>query len=581
MIKRLKRRFIIVNMSILTCVLLAILSSVFVLMYNSEVNVSYQFMESVLYQKEIRDPNRMDDNEIQNMNSVDSGIIVPLTFDFQDDNMYDDYYDDRYPDDFVPDIKNPPFDENGDKWNPPFEDENGNIWPPSYEEPPTEGRENESKPDDSDSMDSTESIKEEQNHIRPTDENSKPSNEKPDDSYGSEEKNPNNQSEETQKQETTISSSKSEKNTEATVTSQVVTKPALPEKKDKPDPYMGNVKRTHIYVRFRTPDDIEEILYRYCNTEDDSAVSEAVHIISEGKKERGKISINNQKFRYLLNKSIPFDDYELVLLDRTLEISTVNRLLFIFIIIGGLGMVFAFGISVLLANWTIKPVDRAWNQQKQFVADASHELKTPLTVISANTDVILSSPDDLVKNQTKWLNYIKSETVRMSKLVNNMLYIAKYDTNHANVEIQTFNLSNMLTSTCLQFENIIFENGKTLETNINNGISIQGDEDKIKQLITILLDNSVKYSTESGKISVSLTSEKGKACIEVSNSSEPISSDQLSKIFDRFYRVDDSRNSKTGGSGLGLNIAKTIVEAHHGSISAKYRNGVISFIIII
>ncbi|MGN1087064.1 MAG: sensor histidine kinase, partial [Porcipelethomonas sp.] len=261
----------------------------------------------------------------------------------------------------------------------------------------------------------------------------------------------------------------------------------------------------------------------------------------------------------------------------------INRMLFIFIIIGSVGVVITFCISVVLANWTIKPVDKAWQQQKQFVADASHELKTPLTVISANTDVILSNAGDTVESQSKWLNYIKEETKRMTKLVNSMLYIAKYDSNELKFAATQFDLSDILSSICLQYEALVFEKGKQLETEIEDKVFVRGDEDKIKQLINILLDNAQKYSTDNGKIKAMLSRDQktGKIKLAVANTSDYIAPDKLEKIFDRFYRLDDSRNRKTGGSGLGLNIAKSIVEAHGGEIKATHENGVTCFMVIL
>ena len=234
----------------------------------------------------------------------------------------------------------------------------------------------------------------------------------------------------------------------------------------------------------------------------------------------------------------------------------------------------------LLANWTIKPVEKAWNQQKEFIANASHELKTPLTVISTNTDVVLSYPEDTVESQTKWLNYIKNETVRMSKLVNNLLCIAKYDAKRIETASEKIDLSNIVETISLQYEPLAFENKKTLITDIDSGIQILGDDDKIKQVVNILMDNALKYSLPDGTIKLSLKRIKqSSVCLTVSNTSENIEQEQLDKIFDRFYRVDTSRNRKTGGSGLGLNIAKTIVENHKGTINVVNKDNITSFIV--
>lgn len=203
-----------------------------------------------------------------------------------------------------------------------------------------------------------------------------------------------------------------------------------------------------------------------------------------------------------------------------------------------------------------------------------------MTVISTNTDVILSNSSDTVESQSKWLNYIKNETIRMTKLVNSLLYIAKYDANETKILFKKINLSNIISSICLQYEPLIYENNKKLITDIDNNITIMGDEDKIKQLLNILMDNALKYSLNNGIIKISLKKNKqSNVYITVSNSSETINKEQLNKIFDRFFRIDSSRNRKTGGSGLGLNIAKSIVEIHKGSINFMNKDNITSFII--
>ena len=368
-----------------------------------------------------------------------------------------------------------------------------------------------------------------------------------------------------------------------TVVTNIVSKKIPDEKQldeNFPDPFKGKVKRTYIYIEFNDINHLDSIIYQYCDSENDEAVKKAAVQIFNSKKDRGKISIDKNKYRYLLKYNPPKNNYSIVFLDRTLEISTINRLLFIFIIITGIGLIFIFFISILLANWTIKPVAKAWDQQKQFIADASHELKTPLTVISTNTDVILSNSNDTVESQSKWLNYIKNETIRMTKLVNSLLYIAKYDANETKILLKKINLSNIISSICLQYEPLIYENNKKLITNIDNNITIMGDEDKIKQLLNILMDNALKYSLNNGIIKISLKKNKqSNVYITVSNSSETINKEQLNKIFDRFFRIDSSRNRKTGGSGLGLNIAKSIVEIHKGSINVMNKDNITSFII--
>lgn len=581
MIKRLKLRFIIVNMSILTCVLISILVSIFILMYSSEVKLSYELMESISNQK---------NKAINNFDNVSSNIIDYGTNEFRLlNNEFDDY--------FNKDEKNqePP-------WRPPDSDPNNypddNMWPfpdehPKdddkpfvYTSPPltsepyniiTEFQNNQNNTETTVVKDKEETKKynsvTEPAITNPVNENNV--------NNETEKKNQNDIKNNTESSQNKITKASSLSKT--TVVTNIVSKKIPDEKQHDenfPDPFKGKVKRTYIYIEFNDINHLDSIIYQYCDSENDEAVKKAAVQIFNSKKDRGKISIDKNKYRYLLKYNPPKDNYSIVFLDRTLEISTINRLLFIFIIITGIGLIFIFFISILLANWTIKPVAKAWDQQKQFIADASHELKTPLTVISTNTDVILSNSSDTVESQSKWLNYIKNETIRMTKLVNSLLYIAKYDANETKILFKKINLSNIISSICLQYEPLIYENNKKLITDIDNNITIMGDEDKIKQLLNILMDNALKYSLNNGIIKISLKKNKqSNVYITVSNSSETINKEQLNKIFDRFFRIDSSRNRKTGGSGLGLNIAKSIVEIHKGSINVMNKDNITSFII--
>jgi len=359
-----------------------------------------------------------------------------------------------------------------------------------------------------------------------------------------------------------------------------------PEKQEITTRYDGNLVRSHIYAQLGADKEILNISYQYffqydekeTEAEFDPKIRTVLNTIATGSDMTGKYDIDSVSYRYKLSKDPGESKYSVILLDRSIEISTLNRLLLTFIIIGCVGVIVVFIISLVLANWAIKPIEVAWNRQKQFIADASHELKTPLTVIATNTDVVLANPNDSIRDQERWLKYIKSETSRMSKLVSELLYIAKSDSNEIRMEMSEFDLSNVMSSVCLTFEPIIFEAGRELVSDITPKLRYYGDEDRIRQLITILLDNASKYSLVGSTISVSLfrnTQNKIKFC--VSNKCESMTEENVSKLFDRFYRVDSSRNSGTGGNGLGLNIAQTIAEAHNGNIQVIYNYGMISF----
>lgn len=255
-----------------------------------------------------------------------------------------------------------------------------------------------------------------------------------------------------------------------------------------------------------------------------------------------------------------------------------ENLFFTTLIIGISAVVFFFVISIILAGWLVKPVKTTFDKQKLFISNASHELKTPLAVISANTDVLESEIGD-----NKWLGYIRSETVRMSELVNELLCLARLeDKSGHKLNIAEVDLTNLVMQTVLPFESTVFEMGKKLCVEAQPGVTAKCDASSIKHVITILIDNAVKYSNEHGAISVKLYTRSNKKIIEIYNTGEGVPKDKLDKIFERFYRQDEARNSKSGGYGLGLAIAKAGVEAHGGKIFAESEPGAwIKFTVIL
>ena len=248
---------------------------------------------------------------------------------------------------------------------------------------------------------------------------------------------------------------------------------------------------------------------------------------------------------------------------------TQKNLRFTTSLIGLLTIIAFFGLSVILSFWLVRPVKTTFDKQKLFISNASHELKTPLAVISANTDVLEAQIGD-----NKWLGYIKTETSRMSELVEELLCLARLDdkTGHKLVK-EEFCLSDVFLQTALPFESKVFEMGKQFNVEAQPDLYYKGDTSSIRHVLTILIDNAIKYSKENGEISVKLYAHSGKKIIEVYNTGEGVPKDNLNKIFERFYRQDEARNSKSGGYGLGLAIARSSVEAHDGKISAQSEYG--------
>ncbi|MGL4373308.1 MAG: sensor histidine kinase, partial [Turicibacter sp.] len=191
----------------------------------------------------------------------------------------------------------------------------------------------------------------------------------------------------------------------------------------------------------------------------------------------------------------------------------------------------------------------------------------PLAVIETTTDVLIANASETIESQSKWLHYIKIETDRMSKLISNLLYLAKVDNNETVQTFFEYNLSESITTACLPLESLIFETGQHFDFEIEPDIFFTGEEESIKQVAIILLDNAMKYCSVEGEIKVALHKTLQGISLSVSNTGDGIAPEHLSKIFERFYRIDDSRTRETGGYGLGLSIAKSIIKQHHGTIS--------------
>lgn len=281
----------------------------------------------------------------------------------------------------------------------------------------------------------------------------------------------------------------------------------------------------------------------------------------------GRFNLDGNKWAYTVQQNGP--GYSIVYLDVTARLKIVTNLVYTFVIVG-LAMLFViFLTSRFFANRYIAPVKEAFNKQKRFIADASHELKTPLAVINTNTDVLLSNSDDTIHNQSKWLHHIKSETERMKKLTNDLLYLTEMDDARARMIFAPSNVSEAVESVILTMEAVIFEKHIKLSYEIEPHLTVRGNIEQIKQVVMILLDNGIKYTNPEGSISVTLKKRHHDIVLSVTNTGEGIAPEHLEQIFDRFYRTDPSRSRKHGGYGLGLAIAKSIVEQHKGKIYAR------------
>lgn len=227
-------------------------------------------------------------------------------------------------------------------------------------------------------------------------------------------------------------------------------------------------------------------------------------------------------------------------------------------------LVIMFCVSLLLSKFIVKPVQKSIEEQKRFIADASHELKTPLAVISANNK-ILTNEQSISDEQKKWLESSNEEIELMSSIINDMLTLAKSE-NINEVSKENINISKLASKVCLQFDTVAFEKNIKLSYEIEEEIYMFSNEKMMKQLFMILVDNAIKYEIENGEVSIKLKKVNNKIIFVVNNKNSEISEEDLPHIFDRFYRADKSRSSC--GVGLGLAIAKNIVALHNGEIKA-------------
>lgn len=338
----------------------------------------------------------------------------------------------------------------------------------------------------------------------------------------------------------------------------------LPQQQNKPTP-KDNKMDMSIKINLDTKNEIVNVTSRL-NT-DDLDINGMVEKVVNNSKEMSSIKIDGESYAYL--KASISDGTLIVLISKSFQQDVLGNLLKIFLVVGLLSLIVLFIVSIYFTNKAIKPLEETFIKQKQFIADASHELRTPLTIIKTNVSILKENKQQTIESQGKWINYIDSQASRMSTLINEMLSLANLDANKKKGEVTKFELDRVLSDALLVFEVVIFEKGLILEEYINDNIFISGEKDQIKKLISILMDNAIKYTNKNGKIKVSLTVEKNKARLEVKNTGEGIEREHLEKIFERFYRVDNSRDRETGGYGLGLSIAKAITEEHKGRIYAE------------
>lgn len=278
--------------------------------------------------------------------------------------------------------------------------------------------------------------------------------------------------------------------------------------------------------------------------------------------EQGKEKGFENDYRYIVYET--GTETHLIFLDCGRDLKSFRIFILNSVAVSVVGLLAVLCLLIIVSGRIVKPFSESYEKQKRFITDAGHELKTPLTIINADTEVL-----EMDYGENEWLDDIRDQTGRLTELTNSLILLSRMEEENASLEMVDFPLSDVVEETVEAFYVLAKTRNKSLTTTIQSMISMYGDEKSLRRLISILLDNALKYSDEGGKIS--LTLEKKKNCIQlfVFNTAEYISRENLKYLFDRFYRTDQSRNSQTGGYGLGLSIALAIVNTHKGKISAS------------
>lgn len=272
-------------------------------------------------------------------------------------------------------------------------------------------------------------------------------------------------------------------------------------------------------------------------------------------------------YRYLLSQEEGVS--RVIFLDCGRSLSSFRSTLLASVALSLLGLLAVLVLLLILSHRIVRPVAESYEKQKQFITDAGHELKTPMTIISADADLL-----EMECGENQWLTDIRRQAQRLTGLTNDLIYLSRMEEEQPKLQVIQFPLSDLAEEMAQSFAAPAQSQGKELEVSVQPMLSCTGDEKAIRQLISILLDNALKYSPQGGKLALKLEKQGRGALLTVSNTTaQPMEREQLSHLFDRFYRTDPSRSSQIGGYGLGLSIARSIVLAHKGKIRAKSPDG--------
>ncbi len=323
-----------------------------------------------------------------------------------------------------------------------------------------------------------------------------------------------------------------------------------------------------VYTVYLSDNKIDRIISHSNNNSDFDVNSVAYNLLNKDNDYHiGNLYMN----KYSYNKT---NDMIIIVNTKSINnklISTLIKSIILFIF----SEIMIYLISKIITDWITKPAIESYKKQKEFIADASHELKTPLAIIMASSDEIKVN-----SSNQKYIDNIKYETDRMNKLITNLLDLSKLENGVKKELYKLENISKIVSKICLTFESIAYENNIDIDTNIEDNINYMCIKEDIERLISIIIDNAIKHSYKDTSIEVSMYKKKNNINIEITNTGDEIKKEDEEKIFGRFYRVDKARNRSENRYGLGLAIAKSIVDNHNGVIKASSNNSKTIFKVI-
>lgn len=307
---------------------------------------------------------------------------------------------------------------------------------------------------------------------------------------------------------------------------------------------------------------IKEVLRDYISSVDEETAKAYAQAVLLKGREKGYY----KNYRYLVSRSEK--GISVLFLNTSIQLQSMRTLLFVSLATGVCSLLMVFFLTLLFSRRAVMPYMKNIEQQKRFITDAGHELKTPLTSIATSADIAAMEHEG-----DEWIQNIRRQTARLTKLVGDMVTLSRLDEETPFPEMSRFSISEAAWEAAEPFAVLAKAQGKTYSQRIEEGLILYGDKNAIQRMISILLDNAVRYSDDGGEIRMQLYRRRGRVCIEVSNTCNLPDVSNLDRLFDRFYRLDESRSSLTGGTGIGLSMVRAIAETHGGKATVQSDDG--------